>query len=401
MSRHGVRTPLIAPDVLAAWAEQPWPVWAEPSGNLTRRGRELAVLLGRYHRVSLAAQGILSPSGCPDPASVFFYADVDERTEETARGLLDGLAPGCGIPVHSKSPAKLDPLFHPVTGGACGVDPLEAQTRILERVGGNLSGMATQRRDALLVVQSALKCCKPDFCAAFNLPRTCTLPDLPTTLSGPSGGGAVGLLGGLAVASNTAELFTLEYTNGMSPAEVGWGRLGLAEIQRALEVHDAAFDLLYRTPYLARRQASALLARVAAALTGQTFGNLAPPPPAVRNARLVAYVGHDTNVASLGGLLDADWAIPGSPSNPTLPAGALMFERRRSPEGRERVYLSYIVQSLEQMRSASTLTLEAPPIRSPIRIPGCSSNEPGYPCPIEDFSRLAQDLIEPACVAGP
>ena len=169
VGRHGVRTPLIVPDVLAAWAEQPWPVWAEPAGDLTRHGRELATLLGRYHRASLAALGVLPPSGCPDPSAVYFYADVEQRTEETARALLEGLAPGCGIPVHSKSPAKLDPVFHPVEGGACVVDPVEAQTRILERARGNFPGIVVRHRDGLLAVQSALRCCKADFCAAFRV----------------------------------------------------------------------------------------------------------------------------------------------------------------------------------------------------------------------------------------
>ena len=220
-------------------------------------------------------------------------------------------------------------------------------------------------------------------------------------MSSSSTASGVGLLGGLQVASDSSEVFLLEYANGMPDAEVGWGRIDLPGIRRALDLHDADYDLLYRTPYLAAREASALLARVAEALTGQAFGNLTPPEAAVRNARLVAYVGHDTNIASLGGLLDAAWAIPGSPASPTLPAGALVFERRRSPDGHERIYLSYIVQTLEQMRSATPLTLDAPPARTPIRIPGCSSNEPGYPCAIDDFRRLARSLIVPTCVAGP
>jgi 4-phytase/acid phosphatase len=402
VSRHGVRTPLIAPSVLEAWTGQPWPTWAEPLGYLTAHGRDLTVLLGRYHRASLAAQGLLPASGCPDPASVYFYADVDERTEETARGLLEGLAPGCGIPVDSKSPAKLDPVFHPVEAGAsCAVDILLAQTAVLERTRGSVSDIVAQHHDGLLAVQSALKCCQPFFCAAFGRQAACTLPDIPTALSNPSAPPGVGLLGGLQVASDVAELFLLEYANGMSTADVGWGRIDAPGIQRALDLHDADFDLLYRTPYLAGRHASALLARVAEALTGKAVGGLAPPQPEVRNARVVAYIGHDTNIASLGGLLDATWAIPGSPRSPTLPAGALMFERRRSPDGRERVYLSYIAQTLKQMRSASPLTLDAPPVKTPIRVPGCSSSDPGYPCTIDDFSRLARSLIVPTCVAGP
>jgi 4-phytase/acid phosphatase len=401
VSRHGVRTPTIQPDVLSAWTAQQWPTWEEPFGHLTKHGKELATILGRYHRASLAAQGLLPSSGCPDPSSVYMYADVSERTDEMALGLLDGLAPGCGIPVLSKSPAKTDPVFHPVQGGVCQIDLLEAQTRILERVHGSFSTVVAEHGEAIGALQSALGCCKPDFCAAFGRPRTCTLPALPTAAFGLSQGQGAYMVGALDVASGASELFMLEYANGMSAGDVGWGKIGVAEIQRALELHDATFDLLYRTPYLARREGSSLLARVAGALTGLAFAGLAPPEPAVRGARFLAYIGHDTNIATLGGALDATWEMPGNPLNPTLPGGALMFERRRSADGHERVYVSYVAQTLEQMRSLAPLTLDAPPVRTPIRIPGCSASEPGYPCAIDDFTRVVREVLVPDCVARP
>ena len=401
VSRHGVRTPTIPPDVMAAWAAQPWPAWKEPFGNLTAHGRALEVLVGGYHRQSLASQGLLSGSGCPDPASIYVYADVDQRTDETSQGLLDGLAPGCSIPIHSKFPAKVDPVFHPVQGGVCRIDPLTAQARMLERVHGALSTVVAEHREAIGLVQSALGCCKPDFCAAFNRSKACTLPDLPTAVFGLSQGQGAYMVGALDVASGASETFMLEYANGMSAGDVGWGKVDLPGIQRALELHDATFDLLFRTPYLARREGSSLLARVAEALTGQAFAGLAPPEPSVRDARFVAYVGHDTSIAAIGGMLDATWAMPGSPSNPTLPGGALVFERRRSADGRERVSLSYLAQTLEQMRSAAPLTLDAPPVRIPIRIPGCSTGEAGYPCAIDDFTRAIRDALEPECVSRP
>jgi 4-phytase/acid phosphatase len=122
------------------------------------------------------------------------------------------------------------------------------------------------------------------------------------------------------------------------------------------------------------------------------------PEAAVREARLVAYVGHDDNLANLGGLLDARWSMPGYPENETPPAGALLFERRRSADGGERVFVSYVAQSPEQMRDEVPLTPAAPPIRTPIRIPGCSREEPGDPCSVAEFARVVARAVDADCV---
>ncbi len=141
VSRHGVRTPTMSNEVLANFAAQPWPAWKEPLGNLTAKGKRLATLVGRYQRSALAAEKLLPASGCPEPGSVYVYADVVERTEQTAEGFLEGLAPGCGIPIRSKAPAKIDGVFHPVAAGVCRIDALQAQSAILERVGGSFSSV--------------------------------------------------------------------------------------------------------------------------------------------------------------------------------------------------------------------------------------------------------------------
>ena len=161
----------------------------------------------------------------------------------------------------------------------------------------------------------------------------------------------------------------------------------------------AKSQLTFRTPYLARRQGSSLLARVAGALTGRAFGGLSAPDPPVRDARLVAYVGHDTNISNLGGLLGATWVMPGYPVDETPPGGALMFERRRAGDGRERVFLSFVAQTPDQMRSAAPLTSTAPPIRTPVRIPGCSTEEDGFPCSVDDFARVVREALDADCVA--
>ena len=113
---------------------------------------------------------------------------------------------------------------------------------------------------------------------------------------------------------------------------------------------------MQRTPYLARKQGSALLSRVARWSRARGRWASASPDPAVRDAKFVAYVGHDTNIWNLAGMLDVTWLQPGYQRNQTPPAGALMFEVRESADKKLRVYTSYVAQSLEQMRNATPLT---------------------------------------------
>ncbi|MEP6679118.1 MAG: histidine-type phosphatase, partial [Betaproteobacteria bacterium] len=156
--------------------------------------------------------------------------------------------------------------------------------------------------------------------------------------------------------------------------------------------------VIERTPYVARRRGSSLLARVASALTGSAVGGVAAPDPLVRDASFVAFVGHDTNLANLGGMLEATWSMPGWPVNETPPAGALWLELRRQPDGRQWVYASYVAQSAAQMRDATPLSLATPPVTAAIRIPGCSTADAGYPCPVDAFVDVVNRALDPDCV---
>lgn len=71
----------------------------------------------------------------------------------------------------------------------------------------------------------------------------------------------------------------------------------------------------------------------------------------------------------------------------TPPGGALVFElwkTRTTEDYQVRVY--FTVQTLEQMRLATPLTLETPPQRVPVFLPGCSRSD--FSCSWTSFSRL-------------
>jgi 4-phytase/acid phosphatase len=206
------------------------------------------------------------------------------------------------------------------------------------------------------------------------------------------------MIGALAIASEAAEIFLLEYAEGMEAEQVAWGRLNLAQMLQTFRLHTEAFDLMERTPYLARRQGSALLMRAAAAVTSGHSSGLGATDNAVRDAKFVAYIGHDTNIDNLAAIMDVTWTQAGYQRNQTPPAGALVFELRQGPDRKQRVYTSYVAQSLEQMRKVTPLTLDAPPLKTPLRLRGCSANTPGFPCLIDEFAVAIRNAIDRDCV---
>lgn len=397
VSRHGVRTPLTPPGELALWAAQAWPPGSEPPGALTPRGAQLASLMGRWYRDYAGLLGALPAAGCPEPAAVYAYADVTGRTQATARALLDGFAANCNLPFRTRGAVAVDPTFHPVEAGVCPLDPMQAQTRVLERVGGDLNRVTRDQKPQFAALQTMLDCCRPALCAAFGRGSACTLPDLPTAMTiSPAGG--LSVQGALPIAAATSETLLLEYLDGVPAGDVAWGRATPDRMRDALRLHSEYFDLTQRTPYLARRAGSALLNKVGAAVTSARALGFGPVDPAVREAKVVLYVGHDTNLWNLASLLDVSWLQPGWQRNQTPPAGALVFEVREGADRKQRVFASYVAATMEQMRNATVLTLDAPPVRTPLRLAGCSSSAPGYPCALDEFAVALRNALDRDCL---
>jgi 4-phytase / acid phosphatase len=102
MSRHGVRSfTKQSQYAMADWS----PV---PPGFLTAHGYRLMTYMGRYYASYFSSVGI--PVNC-STSGTFVYADVDQRTLETARALIEG---ACGSPnaiALFHIPGKGDPLF--------------------------------------------------------------------------------------------------------------------------------------------------------------------------------------------------------------------------------------------------------------------------------------------------
>jgi 4-phytase/acid phosphatase len=184
--------------------------------------------------------------------------------------------------------------------------------------------------------------------------------------------------------------------DGMPLANVGWGRADRATLTRLMQLHSLYFDLSQRTFYPAQTQASNLASHILQTMGQTVTGRLLPGAIGTPDDRLVFLIGHDTNIANLGGLLGLTWMLPETPANPLLPGGALVFELRlHRGDGRWFVRTFYVSQTLDQMRAAEPLTLQNPPKVAPIFIPDCSGAGPGFEAPYEKFAERVRRVIDP------
>jgi 4-phytase / acid phosphatase len=376
VSRHGVRTPLETFDDLNRWTQRPggWPQAWNPTtwrhrcpGDLTQVGTELAALMGSYYHSRLVADHLFSAARCPESKTVFIRADVNERTQATGEAIAQGFAKGfpspCQFPISViESATNSDPLFHPTSAGmVCPLGASQAMQSIVARLPpGGFPALDKLHGAAIGAMQDVLQCCQREICVpkASNVVRPCRLTDRPTRVT--VAGDKVKMEGAIGIASTAAEIFLLEYANGLPRSAVGWGAVDVPKMASLLTLHNLQFDYMQRTKYIAQRQGSMLMRAVLETLLGGPFSGTmsGPMPPA--EAKFVAFVGHDTNIANLAALLGTDWNASVQLPDKTAPAGALVFELREHA-GARHVVTYYVAQKVDQLRHWTPIDTSTPP----------------------------------------
>jgi 4-phytase / acid phosphatase len=389
LTRHGVRSPTGKADQYNKYSAAPWPEWPVQPGYLTAHGYQLTKLFGVYDRARLAADGLLAPAGCADAAHVSIVADSDQRTHETGKALAEGMFPGCSVNIDAQPEGTADPLFHFVRDSVSQADRALARSAVQGRIGGDPGNLTEAYRAQLAALDKILA-----GCGHPPSPTRISLFDIPATEAHGDSDHAAGLHGPLTVASTLSENLLLEYTEGMTGTNLGWGCLDEASLRQVMQLHTAAADFTQRTPTIARMTASNLLVHILKSI--EQSADEKPVPGAVgRNGdRVLFLVGHDTNIATVAGALGLTWIIDGIRDS-TPPGGALIFELWRAhSDGKYFVRIGYTAQTLRQMRDASNLTLATPPERVPVFLPNCSRQDQS--CSLEGFASAVRAAVETA-----
>jgi 4-phytase/acid phosphatase len=390
VSRHGVRSPTGKTDQLNRYSRQPWPAWEVPPGYLTPHGYHLMEVFGAYDRELLASQGLLSPEGCADAGYVRIVADSDQRTRETGKALAEGLFPGCNVQVKALPEGVNDPLFHPNPTGFNSIDPALATAAIAGRIGNNPANLTEAYRTQIGAMDKLLATCGAP---SLTRQKRSSLFDLSASLAPGKGGHPAELRGPLLTASSISENLLLEYTQGMSTENVGWGCVTGADIRSLIDLHTAASDYTLRTPVIARVHAFNLLTDILRSMEQATLNKKISGALSKPTDQALFLIGHDTNLTTIGGVLGLNWIVDGRRDD-TPPGSALVFELWKNRKNSEYTIRTYFTaQTLEQMRSSTALTLSNPPERVPIFIPGCSRAD--FSCSWLAFKRTVYGAINP------
>jgi len=394
LTRHGVRSPLMTNSKLGVYSAEAWPEWSVAPGILTPHGKQQMVLMGAYYRARYVDEGLLTGEAAADFPRIFFRADNDQRTIETALDLASGLVPGTKPDPHAIRPDVTDPLFRPAKVGIGLPDRTFAVSTVLGRVGGNPANITTAYQSVFATLQRVLN-------GGNGAPPAgkASLLDLPAQVLPGQSDHTVGFEGPLHVAEQIVDALILEYTEGLPMKDVGWGRMSSADLTQLIQLHSLYFDLTQGTFYPSQVQGSNFASHVLDTFRQAVTGQPEPGAFGAPGQKLIMVVGHDTNIVNYGGLLGLNWYLPGTQLNPVLPGGALVVElRQRRADHRLVVRTFYVSQTLDQTRNLDPLTLANPPAIAPIFVPGCSEATPGFDVPLDRFEAALRRVIDPKFV---
>jgi len=343
--RHGVRPPTKDQPLPPVFTSQPWPKWDVPAGWLTSHGEQAIAKLATFDGANYS---ILLGKGCG--ARVRVVADTDQRTLKTASVYADTLFAGCEVTVENAGDGKSDVRFSPFEGTA-GLPAGVAQKAVADALpAGGLAKMDADNHDRLTLLTRVLDCHAP----------ACDLAATPTQFTDKEG--RVKISGGLDTASTLAQILLLEYTDGKPMDQVGWGKVTAADISDLSSLHALEFNTVARPKAIADYAARPLLAEVSAGLFGTSDSG---------GAVYSVLVGHDTNIANIGGALDLHWQATGFAKDDPAPGGALIFEKWRDAKGAETVRVRYRAQSLDEIRNLSDMAASDSAV---LTIPACGGD---------------------------
>jgi 4-phytase / acid phosphatase len=365
--RHGLRAPLEEENGARAYADQPWPAWTTPPSLLTPHGREAMRQLGLYDRAWLAELGLLPKADCPDARQLDLWTNTEARTISSGEELAEGLAPGCQLTVGRLAPGQRDPLFD---GGAARPNfDAAAAVKVIDAETGGPDALIAPHKAAIRTLETILGCRAPDRA------KPCDLAAQPGSLEASADGRGLKLAGPIDVTSGTAEIFLLQYGEGMPLARVGWGRATPQRLAQVSRLHALLFDIFDRSSVMARRTAAAMAPHVSALLAAD-----GGPPVSI-------LVGHDNNIAALASLIGAHFQVPGYGLDDPPLGGALGFMVLRAPGSDAKlVRVFYQAQSLDQLRTLAPLSLQHPPAVEPLK-PRCADGPEGL-CRLGDLQAL-------------
>ena len=395
LMRHGIRAPNQTMQKLTEWSKREWPVWSVPPGHLTERGRELLKAFWEQYRIQEPFKSLLfGDNSCITLNDVFIHADISERTQASAAVFASTIAPECELPYFITTNKELDPVYHPVRGAVCKSSRGKAENEISTLVETSFSKLAEKYSDQLNFVNELLGPIPKVTCQGYGIDDTCQLIDLPARVNFANSGRTINLRGAMGIKATLIQNWLLESAE-WPDRDPGWGLITPDRLSELLVARSAIFNFLNRVDGYSRDRGSAILNDIAGAVSGTHYD------PKVNEAKLVMYMGHDTNMAHISELLGFEWDLDGWAYNDIPPGSFLQFTLWEKSAGQEVVTAEFIAQPLNVMRSASPDQVLPYFIKKELSFKpqskgASSTGESEYS--VERFGDVVQDVINSDCI---
>ncbi len=421
--RHGIRHPTPSPDLQLYAQNRQWSSWyTTQAGCLTANGLRVEERLGAYYRDVLMAEGLIPAGGqCPRNSGYYIRADSFQRTWWSARGMADGLFPQCDSTIYAIDGSEYarqvprpqgdlvctsanDPLFFPLQSGT-GAPQMNSRQALLAAAGtigarGDAETVTTRQlteafRSQIEVMQTATDCCQPQACPNLPAGDQCTLDRLEDSLVASTED--INLNGPVTIGGVLSATFLMAYQDGLPMQDVAFGQLNLEQLNPTYELNNAAFNVMYNTPYAAQAQMSNWMNQILLSLQQRAEGRKNPNAVALPSNQLVLFMGHDDNLHGLGALMNVSWINTGYQPYQTPAGSGFVFTLIRDRDtGKHFVKVEFVAQTPDQQRRLETLSPTNLPSIAPLQVPGCESPaDLPYYCPLNKFSQIMRKAISP------
>jgi 4-phytase/acid phosphatase len=404
--RHSVRSAAAPSNVISVFASQPYPDFGVPTGYLTPHGAQASVLLGRYFRDYLRAEGLLSGKDAEDAEWSYFRANSIQRSNITAASLASGLLPGASVPIHSFPLGTPDPIFDPIAAGVVTADGARAVKEVAGIYGTEGSALSAAYRSEDSLMRSALfsypRDQQPPPATPSGLTDATAQPISLTASTGKVATTNVINVGGLRDRLLATDPFVMEYTDNLPIQEVAWGRLSLEEISQLTRIITLYFAIDTNPPYLNQLQSSNAMAHILRSMEQEVYGHKVPGAFTGKRAHLLVINSSDGYVEGVASLLHMHWLLPGYQPDFCAPGGSLVFELRRSKRsGRYIVRAYYTAQTFDQLRTLTPLTVERPPATQQLLIPHGRDDARTLDVDFGRFQEIVHEAIDKKYVQNP
>lgn len=272
LSRHGVRTPLAKN--LDQLTPKKWPAWTDKPGYLTEKGILLEGYMGKYF-FELLNKDKLLPNHCPKKEEIFIYANVKQRTTESAKAFVDKAFPGCNVTIHQKDHNGIDPVFNPAIHNSSLIFRKLALEQMYEQLRKLNLNKSFEDMSHILDYKLSELCLIENECnLATDLNKIIDVQvGLKPNIKGP-----------LKICNSAIDAFIMENCEGFPFNNVAWGQMTKPKWQDIINLSRKYHNVIFNTTLIAKDMSSPLL---------NYFKNIFLHD---NSTKLTLLMGHDANI---------------------------------------------------------------------------------------------------------